>query len=43
VYAGTGKYVGLEQTGRFMPLGEYFQVQGENRSCVKFKGHWKMK
>ena len=43
VYAGTGKYVGLEQTGHFAPLGEYFQVQGENRSCVKFAGHWKMK
>ena len=43
VYAGTGKYVGLEQTGHFMPLGEYFQVQGEYRGCTKFAGHWKMK
>jgi hypothetical protein len=43
VHAGTGKYVGLEQTGRFVPLGEYFQVPGEYRGCIKFAGHWKMK
>lgn len=43
VYAGTGKYVGLEQTGHYESLGQYYQVPGENRSCVKFHGHWKMK
>jgi len=43
VHAGTGKYVGLEQTGHFTPLGPYFQVPNEFRSCVTFKGHWKFK
>jgi len=42
VVAGTGKYIRLEQTGTFWPMGQYAFVNGEVRSCARFKGHFKL-
>jgi hypothetical protein len=43
VYGGTGKFVGMEQSGVWKPLGEYAQVAGEYRGCFQQSGHWKLK